>query len=263
MIWQAIHSKVRKAFSDAAFNYELLSSLHKEIGRELIRKVIDRDCARVLDVGTGTGYLANKAKFYFPEALVVGVDLADGMVLEANKLKEGISIVQADACALPFKRGSFDLVVSNLAYQWVADLPHAFGLAQHCLTEEGSFCATIFGRQTLGELFDTIDAVSPGQEINRLPDQPTVLAAMTAAGFENVHVDYELIKVQFVDVMDLLKWTKSIGANILNDDVSLGPKLLAKMDEHYKTHYRYFEGICVTFEVIWISARNNAGGDHA
>jgi malonyl-CoA O-methyltransferase len=260
MIWQAIHSKVRKAFSDAAFNYEMLSSLHKEIARELVRKVMDRDCARVLDVGTGTGYLANKAKFYFPEALVLGVDLADGMVLEANKLKEGISIVQADACALPFKRGSFDLIISNLAYQWVADLTHAFGIARHSLAPGGSFCATIFGRRTLSELFETVDAVSPGREINRLPDIQEVQKAMTAAGFADVVIDYELIKVQFSDVMDLLKWTKMIGANILNDDIFMGPKMLTRMDEHYKTYYPYFEGICVTFEVIWISARNSGAG---
>jgi malonyl-CoA O-methyltransferase len=254
MIWQTLHHKVRKAFSDAAFNYEMLSSLHKEIGRELVRKVMHKDAARVLDVGTGTGYLANKAKFYFPEALVVGVDLADGMVLEANKLKEGIQIVQADACALPFKPQAFDLVISNLAYQWVGDLRHAFGLAHQSLSPKGSFCATVFGRQTLGELFLTIDAVSPEKSVNRLPDMDLIQAAMASSGFKDVKVDYELIKVQFADVMDLLKWTKSIGANILNDDIFLGPKTLAKMDEHYKANHPYFDGICVTFEVIWVAA---------
>jgi len=254
MIWQTIHKKVRAAFSDAAFNYELLSSLHKEIGRELVRKVMHQDAARVLDVGTGTGFLANKAKFYFPEALVVGVDLADGMVLEANKLTEGIQIVQADACALPFQAGCFDLIISNLAYQWVVDLPHAFKVAHRTLSDKGGFCATIFGHQTLGELFATMDAVLAKTNVNRLSDMDTVAQAMTAAGFQNVKVDYELIKVQFVDVMDLLKWTKSIGANILNDEVFLGPKAFIKMNEHYKIHYPYFEGICATFEVIWVFA---------
>jgi malonyl-CoA O-methyltransferase len=262
MIWQAIHSKVRKAFSDAAFNYEMLSSLHKEIGRELVRKVMHQDAARVLDVGTGTGYLANKAKFYFPEALVVGVDLADGMVLEANKLKEGIQIVQADACALPFGRRAFDLVISNLAYQWVGDLRHAFEQAHQCLSQKGRFCATIFGRRTLTELFETIEAVTPGGDVKRLPDCEAVESAMIAAGFKGIKVDYELIKVQFSDVMDLLKWTRSIGANILNDEIFLGPKALAKMDEHYKTHYPYFDGICVTFEVIWVSGSKSGGQSH-
>lgn len=255
MIWQTIHKKVRRAFSDAAFNYEVLSNLHKEIGRELIRKVMDKPCARILDVGTGTGYLANKAKFYFPEAMVVGLDLADGMVLEANKLKEGIQIVQADACALPFQKGSFDLVVSNLAYQWVVDLDRAFVLAHDALSDQGSFCATIFGRQTLNELFNTVEEIALSKKsLSRLPDMEQLRAAIIKAGFKNITVDHELIKVQFTDVVDLLRWIKGIGANILNDDVSLGKQTLVKMNEHYRTHYPYFEGVCATFEVVWIIA---------
>ncbi len=256
-MWETIH-KVRRAFSDAAFNYEVLSNLHKEIGRELVRKVMEKSCARILDVGTGTGYLANKAKFYFPEAMVVGLDLADGMVLEANKLKEGIQIVQADACALPFRKGSFDLVISNLAYQWVADLERAFLLAHDALTAEGSFCATIFGRQTLNELFETVQAVAPQDDpLNRLPDIQEMRAALAKAGFKDIVVDYELIKVQFTDIVDLLRWVKGIGANILNDDIFLGKQMLARMDEYYKAHYPYADGVCATFEVVWVIANKN------
>jgi malonyl-CoA O-methyltransferase len=255
-MWQTIHNKIRRSFSDAALNYEILSSLHKEIGRELIRKVIDQPCARILDVGTGTGYLANKAKFYFPEAMVVGIDLADGMVLEANKLKEGIQIVQADACALPFPKGAFDLIVSNLAYQWVADLPHAFRQSHRCLSDSGVLCATVFGRQTLNEFYEAIHSTGSQKEfLNRLPDMEILKASLLSAGFKSVDVDYEIIKVQFSDVMDLLKWIKGIGANILNDDVFLGRQLIARMDEYYKSKYPYFDGICVTFEIIWVRAQ--------
>lgn len=254
-MWQTIHQKIRRAFSDAALNYEVLSSLHKEIGRELVRKVMEKDCRRILDVGTGTGYLANKAKFYWPESLVVGVDLADGMVLEANKLKEGIQIVQADACALPFGPNSFELVISNLAYQWVSDLKTAFLETRRCLTDDGTLCATLFGFRTLEELFETIRHVSPPKGVlKRLPDQETIRSLLVSAGFKNVQADYEIIKVEFVDVMDLLKWTKGIGANILNRDVTLGRQGIAKMQEYYRKYYPYGNGICATFEVIWVLA---------
>lgn len=255
-MWQIIHQKVRRAFSDAALNYEILSSLHKEIGRELVRKVIDIDSKRILDVGTGTGYLANKAKLYFPEALVIGVDLADGMVLEANKLKEGIQIVQADACALPFAAKSFELVLSNLAYQWVADLKTAFIEARRCLKDNGTLCATVFGFRTLEELFQTIQHVSPSiGGLKRLPEQGTIRTFLLSSDFKNVQVEYEILKVEFADVMDLLKWVKGIGANILNDDVMLGRQGIVKMQEHYKAQYPYGAGICATFEVIWVIAQ--------
>ena len=255
-MWQAIQKRIRQSFSDAAMNYEVLSSLHKEIGRELVRKVMDKPCSKILDVGTGTGYLANKAKFYFPEALVVGIDIADGMVLEADKLKEGIQIVQADAGALPFQKETFELIVSNLAYQWIQDLPNSFKESYRCLKPQGEFCSTIFGLRTLEELFEVIHTCLPAEvSMNRLPHRDAVNQAVLSAGFKNVDIDYEIIKVQFIDVLDLLRWIKGIGANGLNKDVILGKQMLAKIDKIYKLKYPYFEGICVTFEIIWLRAQ--------
>jgi SAM-dependent methyltransferase len=70
---------------------------------------------RVLDLGTGTGLAAFVAARRFPEAEVVGVDLASGMVDQARRLtppelSARVSFEQADAAKLPFEDGAFDLV---------------------------------------------------------------------------------------------------------------------------------------------------------
>jgi ubiquinone/menaquinone biosynthesis C-methylase UbiE len=70
---------------------------------------------RVLDLGTGTGLAAFVAARRFPEAGVVGVDLAPGMVDQARRntapeLAERVRFEQADAAELPFADGAFDLV---------------------------------------------------------------------------------------------------------------------------------------------------------
>jgi SAM-dependent methyltransferase len=72
--------------------------------------------ARVLDVGTGTGKAARLVAERFPQAEVVGVDLAPGMVAEARRLLPAgyagrLSFEVGDASALPFPDGEFDLVV--------------------------------------------------------------------------------------------------------------------------------------------------------
>ena len=71
---------------------------------------------RALDLGTGTGKAARLVAERFPEADVVGVDLAPEMVAEARRLlpptlagRVGFEV--ADAAELPFADGSFDLVV--------------------------------------------------------------------------------------------------------------------------------------------------------
>jgi len=70
---------------------------------------------RVLDVGTGTGAAARHVAARFPEAEIVGVDVADRMIEEARRLTEStrISYLHGDSERLPFDAGSFDLVTLN------------------------------------------------------------------------------------------------------------------------------------------------------
>ena len=75
---------------------------------------------RALDVGTGTGAAAFIMAERWPEAEVVGVDLAAGMLAEARRktspeLARLVRFEQADAERLPFADASFDLVtLSNM-----------------------------------------------------------------------------------------------------------------------------------------------------
>ena len=70
---------------------------------------------RVLDLGTGTGEAAFRVARRFPDAEVVGVDLAEAMVDEARRktpadLAAHVRFERADASRLPFEDGAFDLV---------------------------------------------------------------------------------------------------------------------------------------------------------
>jgi SAM-dependent methyltransferase len=77
---------------------------------------LDEEPRRVLDLGTGTGKAARLVADRFPRAEVVGVDLAPAMVAEARRLLSPelagrVRFEVADASALPFEDGAFDLVV--------------------------------------------------------------------------------------------------------------------------------------------------------
>jgi ubiquinone/menaquinone biosynthesis C-methylase UbiE len=67
---------------------------------------------RALDVGTGTGAGARVLADRFPQAEVVGVDVAPAMLEEARRLAPGLSFVEGDAADLPFAGDSFDLVAN-------------------------------------------------------------------------------------------------------------------------------------------------------
>lgn len=74
---------------------------------------------RILDIGTGPGWLLLAIQRSLPDAQIVGVDISAAMVHKARKnlAKAGysglIQIQEASAAALPFPNESFDAVVST------------------------------------------------------------------------------------------------------------------------------------------------------
>jgi len=74
----------------------------------------------VLDVGTGTGKLAQVMLEAAPAARVVGVDFTYGMLRVAPR---GLRLAAADALRLPFSDGEFDAIVSAFVVRNLADVP--------------------------------------------------------------------------------------------------------------------------------------------
>jgi ubiquinone/menaquinone biosynthesis C-methylase UbiE len=70
--------------------------------------------SQILDLSTGTGFVALLLKKRFPDAHVIGTDLSEAMLRQARKKAEKESVnlefVQADGAHLPFMSERFDLV---------------------------------------------------------------------------------------------------------------------------------------------------------
>jgi ubiquinone/menaquinone biosynthesis C-methylase UbiE len=77
---------------------------------------------RILDIGTGPGWLLTALRQRIPAATLVGVDIAPAMVAAARRNLAGVTDVElheTGAHALPFPDASFDLVVSTLSlHHW-------------------------------------------------------------------------------------------------------------------------------------------------
>jgi ubiquinone/menaquinone biosynthesis C-methylase UbiE len=71
---------------------------------------VESPVRRALDVGTGTGAGARAIAKRFPNAEIVGVDVAPAMLEEARRLAPGIEFVEGDAANLPFGEDEFDVV---------------------------------------------------------------------------------------------------------------------------------------------------------
>lgn len=255
-------NKVKRSFSKASRQYEQLAWLQKRIGLELLDRLnYKKKNIYVLDVGMGTGWLTQELQRRVYPSPVVGIDFASGMIARARNKNGCFQIVQADARALPFQSNTFDIIVSNLVYQWVEDLDLAFSLIYDILKEDGTFYLSCFGKKTLQELFFSLErcfghASGLSQlSIRRLADQNRIAECLSRSGFLYPEVHCECIKSHFPDMFSLIRWLKNIGANGMKKDIFLGRDLLLRANDFYNRNFCNRKGIYATFEVIWVEVR--------
>ncbi len=92
---------------------------HKPIERQLLDDFLAGETGRICDLGCGPGQVA--AYLHAQGRDVVGVDLADNMVEEAQWLYPDIPFIQADMRHLPFEDDSLAGVV---AFYSLIHIPH-------------------------------------------------------------------------------------------------------------------------------------------
>jgi ubiquinone/menaquinone biosynthesis C-methylase UbiE len=93
--------------------------------------------ARILDVGCGTGLLAQRLARELPASRVTGCDFSRGMLRQAGAHAGPRAWVQGDAQRLPFADASFDAVVSTEAFHWFPDPAAALGEFHRVLGARG------------------------------------------------------------------------------------------------------------------------------
>jgi SAM-dependent methyltransferase len=111
-LWRILRRPMRAQFDKLAPRWEgiRMPDTHAPVEAGLDR--LESPPRRVLDLGTGTGAVARLVAERFPEAEVVGVDVATQMIEEARRVTDSprITYQVADAQKLPFAPGAFDLV---------------------------------------------------------------------------------------------------------------------------------------------------------
>ncbi|MBF0384802.1 MAG: methyltransferase domain-containing protein [Candidatus Omnitrophica bacterium] len=248
---------IRRKFSRAAKSYDEYSSLHREIGNDLADLIIiDNPIDNILEVGCGTGYFSGRIKEKYSRANVASIDISEEMIKKAMDVISGIDFIQADALRLPFKSGIFGLLSSNLAYQWVSDLPLAISETYRVLNEGGKVFLTLFGYNTFYELFEALEECClPGRNesllISRLPTDRDIESSLKISGFKQIRISKSLHALRFDSLNIFLEWIKNIGANGLKRNFYLGKDRLARISDYYLDNYSHDGKISSTLEAIW------------
>lgn len=140
----------------------------------------------ILEIGCGPGFMLKQFNSCSPGALI-GVDQSFSMLQRAVKSgrSKDATLVQADACELPFTTETFDLVFSRGSIFFWKDIKKAFESIKCCVKPGGkALIGGGYGLSTPQELVDTILASYEGKPKSSIPklDLDDLLALATSIG---------------------------------------------------------------------------------
>lgn len=225
---------VRRHFARASATYDAAAVLQREVGARMAERldVVRLEPRRILDAGCGTGEALGEFAARYPGAARVALDVALPMLARAReKSSERRSLVSrllgpvsgrrparpaqfacGDIAALPFPARTFELVWSNLALQWVPDLPRAFAEFHRVLENDGLLMFTTFGPDTLKELRAVFAEIDGRPHVSRFVDQHDIGDLLVAAGYADPVMQMECFTLTYADPPAMLRDLKAIGA---------------------------------------------------
>ena len=212
--------EVAASFSRAAAAYDSVAALQRDVGLSLLERCPAQltVSGRVLDLGSGTGYFCPALCQRFPNAIYVGLDIAQGMIEHARTVSGSSCLwLVGDAEQIPLASASVDFVFSSLALQW-SDRPDLLLAELARVLKPGGRCLfTSLGPGTLRELRQAWAAVDQHQHVNTFLEAGQLLAAAGVLPGVSLIIEKQPFVMYYDSVAELLRELKTLGAHNMND----------------------------------------------
>jgi malonyl-CoA O-methyltransferase len=257
--------QLKRAFELAADKYDAAAVLQHEVCNRMLTRLdyIKVQPRTILDAGSGTGNAVTALLARYPQAALVALDLALAMLQRGRTrlrwwqglpgLRPPLHPVCADIERLPLARESIGLIWSNLALQWVNDLPHTFAEMYRALEPGGLLMFSTFGPDTLKELRRAYEGTDGRTHVNRFADMHDIGDMLVGAGYADPVMDMEPFTLTYDDVLTLMRDLKSIGAHNVTHGrpgALSGKSLITSVRRNYED-FRVNGKLPATFEVVY------------
>jgi SAM-dependent methyltransferase len=198
-----------------AYDELLVPAIFEPWAQSLVDLADPRPGDHVLDVACGTGAVARAAAPRVrPDGTVTGVDVNAGMLATARGTDGTVDWREADATALPFPDGTFDVVLCQQGLQFMAHREAAARELRRVLARPGrvalSAWRAIDHSPGYAAFADALDRHAGAGGIMRAPfafgDRESLRRLLLGAGFDRVRIVIDVKVCRFPSVAEFLRY---------------------------------------------------------
>lgn len=227
---------IKKRFDAASSTYEGVSFIQKECAKILVQDVEETSINSILDLGTGTGSVAEELVKRFGNASYTLNDISEQM-LNVAKAKfannSNFNYQLGDFEGLSFDYN--DLVISNLAFQWAQDFESAI---RKFYENSGvlAFSTLIDGT------FDEWEKILKVGSLNNYPSLVGFIEFLSSLNPAGISYSTKKFSIRFPDAITFMKYLKSLGASQCDKYIPFGNlrEIIKHNTEEFEVTYHVF-----------------------
>lgn len=251
-----VKEQVARQFSRAAATYDEVAQLQCEMADRLIDRIPTGASGTLVDFGCGTGYALQQLAG-IPQLELVGIDIAKGMIQQAQTRPVSARLIVADLEQTDLRNQSVSFAFSNAAIQW-CDSHASFSEMARVLKPGGRLLVSTFGSGTLREWKSAWHSINDrNQRVHDFESCDHLRNALVESGFDKIEIASETRQLTFGSVDMLLQNVRKLGATNAAADRSagmLGREKYLKLRHHFERQLQTAGSISVSFVCIFLTA---------
>jgi len=136
-------NKIARRFDDAASHYDQQASVQAQVAQRLVDDAsLLRGPGNILDLGCGTGFVAEAVRKKWPQASITALDHAPAMLEQVRRKLPNTKIIIGDAAQAEFAP-QFDIIFSSMMLHWLPQPRVALKRWQGWLKPGGKTCTAL------------------------------------------------------------------------------------------------------------------------
>jgi len=147
-------AKIADAFDNGVKSYDQHAFIQRQSADLLFKRAAHLSPKHVLEIGCGTGYLTKKVKGFFPAASITAIDIAPQMIEKCQAHIHDVDFQCHDAEEFQAEQ-KYDLIISNLTFQWFVNPQESIARLRDFLTPNGRLIFSALGERSFWQVHDS------------------------------------------------------------------------------------------------------------